>query len=162
MNNKRTFAGALTCVFAFVFTNLSAGPAAAEVTGVAPGAMRCDTNTIIVHPPAVQVNYAYLDEHIDTYIPVLQWLDVENNRWVDYAAGDAWQKHRYTEEGWVRADAPTERAGNYHTFTVPAQKGLYWQVQQGVLDGETKKVHVVYANLLRHNPDYCDATGPWD
>lgn len=148
---------AAACSAGLVLATIPASPASAEIVSVNPGAMYCQNGFVHVKTPSLNLS-GNLDG-VDRYIPVLEYLAPGADSWVPAATGNVLVKSRLSEN-WVDENIKYQP---FHEFNISnPQKGHYWRVVQGVHDGETGRTWQVYAVLINHDPDYCDATGYWD
>jgi len=139
---------------------VGAAPASADIAQVVPGRMECGYGTVTVEAPTLATRQPEDYGALDQYIPVLEIL-MEDGRWEPLQVGERAFKLRSTDT-WIleRTDGYGLPVAAYrHTFDV--QPGYYYRVTQGVKDGETERQHQVEAVLANHDPEVCDATGPW-
>jgi hypothetical protein len=117
--------------------------------------MRCSYGFIEVNVPEITTQSA--NEYSDHYTPyVYKWT--ASTGWVLRFTGQTYLWSRRYHE-WQ----PT--VGRPHKFQIPENeiaKDVYWEVLQRVVDFETGFYWDAYAYLPNHDPEYCNATGPWD
>jgi hypothetical protein len=150
MKRSRSLPIAAACAAAFALSLIPASPASAEITHIDPGSMRCSYGFIEVNVPRSA------NEYNDHYTPLL----------LKWTASTGWQLHTTgTMVQWSRSQQSWNNAGQPQKFQVPIGElanETYWSVIQRVVDFETGFYWDATAYLPNHDPEYCNATGPWD
>lgn len=154
MKTSRILPVAAACASAFALSTIPAGPVSAEITGVTPGTMRCSYAFIEANPPQITTQRA--NNYSDHYIPkLMKWT--ASTGWVLKSTGATYLWDRFHNE-WT-GGTPIAK------FRIPVEElatDTYWAVVQTVEDWEAGLVWTPNAYLANHDPEYCNATGPWD
>lgn len=154
MKKLRILPIAAGCASALALSALPASPVSAEITSVTPGALRCSYAFIEVNVPQITTQSA--NSYSDHYIPqVYKWT--ASTGWVLRFTGTTYLWDRFHHE-WTGGSQP-------HKFQIPISelaKETYWRVVQRVEDWESGLYWEKDAYLANHDPEYCNATGPWD
>ncbi|MFP5312812.1 MAG: hypothetical protein ACLGH7_10480 [Actinomycetes bacterium] len=154
MKTSRIVPFAAACAAALALSTIPTGPVAAEVTGVTPGTMRCSYAFIEVNAPQITTQSA--NSYSDHYIPkLMKWT--ASTGWVERSIGERYLWDRFHHE-WTGGTRTAK-------FQIPIEelaKDTYWAVIQTVEDKEAGLIWSVSAYLANHDPEFCNATGPWD